>query len=102
MSSCATSWQTTQKTSAFGKPGRIAIAHAKEAPSAWLNGLNPIIRNAVCTALDTFDHYTNEVPAKRFMDYHLRMIPEYWEPAELQPGDVSMWDEGRFGAWEPG
>ena len=28
--------------------------------------------------------------AKRFMDYHLRMVPSYWEPSTLQDGYVRM------------
>ena len=54
--------------------------------------LNPIIRNAVCTALHAFNNYEQSDAAKRFMDYNLRMIPKYWEPPELLEGYVKMWE----------
>ena len=75
--------------------------HAKHLTDEQMKELNPIIRNAVCTALHAFNHYSTEPPAKRYIDYHLRMVPAYWEPPELLPGYVQMWDETRFPGWTP-
>ena len=54
--------------------------------------LNPIIRNAVCTALHAFNHYEQTDAAGRFVDFNLRMIPKYWEEAELLDDYVQLWD----------
>lgn len=45
--------------------------------------LNPILRNAVYSALYAYDNRERSEKAKRFVEYHLSMIPEYWEDAEL-------------------
>ena len=70
--------------------------HVAHLSDEQMKELNPIIRNAVCTALHAFNHYGTEPPAKRFIDFHLRMVPKYWEPPELLPAYVGMWDERRF------
>jgi len=75
--------------------------HAKHLTDEQMKELNPIIRNAVCTALHAFNHYSAEPPAKRYIDYHLRMVPPYWEPPELLLGYVRMWDESRLSGWTP-
>jgi hypothetical protein len=75
--------------------------HAEHLTDEQMQRLNPIIRNAVCTALHAFNHYPSEPPAKRFIDYHLSMVPPYWEPPELLPDYVRMWDPERFAGWSP-
>ena len=49
--------------------------HAKHLTDEQMKELNPIIRNAVCTALHAFNHCSTEPPAKRYIDYHSRMVP---------------------------
>ncbi|MDM8005111.1 MAG: hypothetical protein QUV05_03020 [Phycisphaerae bacterium] len=39
--------------------------------------------------------------ANRFIDSHLMMVPKYWEPPELLPDYVRMWDKDRFPGWTP-
>ena len=75
--------------------------HAQHLTDKQMKQLNPIIRNAVCTAMHAFNHCSTEAPAKRFIDYHLRMIPKYWEPPELLPGYARMWDKDRFPGGTP-
>lgn len=66
--------------------------HCEHLTDDQMKELNPIIRNAICTALHAFNHYEQFDAAKRFMDYNLRMIPKYWEPPELLDGYVKMWE----------
>jgi len=57
--------------------------HSKNLTDEQMKGLDPIIRNAIYTALYTFEFYKNSETAKKYMDYHSSMIPEYWEEPEL-------------------
>ena len=57
---------------------------------------NPIIRNAVCTALHAFENYEDSPQARQFMDFSFMLIPKYWEPPELMNDYVRMWDKDRF------
>lgn len=71
--------------------------HCGNLTDQQMKELNPIIRNAICTALHAFNNYERADAAARFVDYHFRMIPTYWEPAELLEDYVQMWtrDEGQ-------
>ena len=74
--------------------------HSQHLSDEQMKQLNPIIRNAICTALHAF--FSSQLaPAKRFIDYNFHMIPKYWEQPELLEGYVRMWDEGPFGGWKP-
>ncbi len=64
--------------------------HSEHLTDDQMKELNPIIRNAICTALHAFTNYKQVDAAKRFMDYNLHMIPKYWEPPELLDGYVKM------------
>jgi hypothetical protein len=75
--------------------------HCQHLSDEQMKQLNPIIRNAVCTALHAFNHYSTEPPAKRFIDCHLMMVPKYWEPPELLDDYIRMWDKDRFPGWPP-
>ena len=75
--------------------------HSKHLTDEQMKELNPIIRNAICTALHAFNNYSSEPPAKRFIDHHLPMVPSYWESPELLPGYARMWDKDRFQGWKP-
>jgi hypothetical protein len=52
--------------------------------------LNPIIRNAVYTALYAREAYEKSEKAPRFIRYHLAHIPDYWEAPELLEGFRKM------------
>lgn len=69
--------------------------HCQHLNDEQMRELNPIIRNAICTALHAFNHDDGANAAARFVDYNIRMIPGYWEKPELLDGYVRMW--GRSG-----
>jgi ribonuclease HI len=45
--------------------------------------LKPIIRNAICTALYSFQNRHRSEAAKAFVEMTLKMVPEYWEKPDL-------------------
>ncbi len=71
--------------------------HCEHLSDGQMKELNPIIRNAIGTALHAFNNYQQVDAAKRFMDYNLRMVPSYWEPPTLQDGYVRMWERDSNG-----
>jgi hypothetical protein len=66
--------------------------HCEHLTDEQMKQLNPIIRNAVCTALHAFNNYEKADAAARFVDYNFRMISKYWEKPELLDDYVQMWD----------
>jgi hypothetical protein len=65
--------------------------HSRHLTDDQMKELNPIVRNAVCTALHAFNNYEKADPAARFVDFNFRMIPNYWEEPELLADYVQMW-----------
>src|SRR5438105_7111719 len=57
--------------------------HCKYLSDEQMKELNPIIRNAICTALYASEIYDKSIGAKAFVDFHVRSIPKYWEQPEL-------------------
>jgi hypothetical protein len=64
--------------------------HVRHLSDEQMKELNPIIRNAIATALHAFNHYEQLPAAKRYVDHQFRCIPTYWEPPELLEGYVKM------------
>ena len=60
--------------------------HTKHLSDAQMKELNPLIRNAVYTALYTMQYFDASDRAKAFMDHQAMMIPEYWEDPVLIGG----------------
>ena len=60
--------------------------HSKYLTDEQMKKLNPIIRNAVFTALYAHKHCEQSSRAREFMKYHVSMIPDYWEEPELLEG----------------
>ncbi len=85
--------ETQQFASYIAMVVRNAIEdfHCKHLTDEQMQELNPIIRNALCTALHAFNNYEQANAAARFVDYNIRMIPGYWEKPELLEGYVRMW-----------
>lgn len=52
--------------------------------------LNPIIRDAICTALHAYQHAEISDIDRMFVAFHTRCIPEYWEEPELNEDYVSL------------
>ena len=66
--------------------------HCRHLTDDQMKELNPIIRNAVCTALHAFNNYEKSDAAAGFVDFNFRMIPKYWEEPELLDDYVQMWE----------
>ena len=57
--------------------------HVKYLSDKHMKELNPIIRDAVCTALFALDNSERSIAAREFVDFNVILIPEYWEPPKL-------------------
>ena len=66
--------------------------HCEHLTDDEMKELNPIIRNAICTALHAFNCYEQSDAAASFVEFNLRMVPTYWEPPELLEDYLAMWD----------
>jgi len=64
--------------------------HAKYLSDDQMSELNPIIRNAICTALHAAQHYGISLGAKNFVDFHQMQIPDYWEEPMLTEDYVEV------------
>ena len=60
--------------------------HSQHLSDAQMKELNPVIRNAVYTALYTMQYCKDSVRVQEFMDSQVGMIPGYWEEPELIGG----------------
>lgn len=60
--------------------------HCKHLSDEQMKELNPIIRNAIYTALYAYDAQKQSNLLKYFVDYHLMSIPKYWEEPEFVKG----------------
>src|SRR5215216_3852379 len=78
--------------------------HCQHLSDAQMKELNPIIRNAVCTALHAVKRYDQSKGAQSFVNFHTRMIPTYWERPVLLDDFLEMEalldDQGRKAAPE--
>jgi hypothetical protein len=59
--------------------------HCRHLSDEQMADLNPIIRNAIYTALYAYHCEKHSKAAARFVSFHLRSIPKYWEEPELLP-----------------
>ncbi len=57
--------------------------HINHLSDEQMRELNPIIRNAIFTALYASENYKQSVGAKKFVNFHLKIIPNYWEQPKL-------------------
>ena len=53
--------------------------------------LNPIVRNAIATGLHASDLYATDFAARKYVDFELMLVPEYWEPPELLEEYTELW-----------
>ena len=53
--------------------------HGKYLSDTQMAELNPIIRNAIYTALYAMDHRHTNQQAREYMKHHIQAIPTYWE-----------------------
>jgi hypothetical protein len=57
--------------------------HCRHLSDEQMNELNPIIRNAIYTALYAHENYNRSLAAQNFVDFSIRLIPDYWEEPTL-------------------
>lgn len=54
--------------------------------------LNPVVRNAIATGLHAETYYVREAPARSYLDFQSRLIPNYWERPQLLGEYRELWD----------
>ena len=57
--------------------------HVKHLSDAQMKELNPIIRNAVYTALRALSLAKKSEMARNYVGFQLQLIPDYWEEPQL-------------------
>jgi hypothetical protein len=57
--------------------------HCRHLSDDQMRELNPIIRDAIYTALYAYGNYNRSVAAQSFVDFSIRLIPNYWEEPKL-------------------
>ncbi|MBE9170460.1 hypothetical protein IQ238_24050 [Pleurocapsales cyanobacterium LEGE 06147] len=57
--------------------------HYKHLTDVQMKELNPIIRNAICSALHAYVNCEKYKNAETFFNFSLRCIPDYWEEPEI-------------------
>jgi len=60
--------------------------HCKHLSDAQIKELNPIIRNAIYTAVYAHQAIGKSEMSENFVEYHLLSIPKYWEEPEFLKG----------------
>jgi hypothetical protein len=77
--------QTQQTTMYIASVVRNAMEdfHCRHLSDEQMKELNPIIRDAICTALFAYENYHRSIAAQNFVDFNIRLIPRYWEQPKL-------------------
>ncbi|MBW4443096.1 MAG: hypothetical protein KME10_18020 [Plectolyngbya sp. WJT66-NPBG17] len=57
--------------------------HCEHLSDAQMKELNPIIRNAIATALYGIRNYTTDEACRKLMNFQEMFIPKYWEQPQL-------------------
>jgi hypothetical protein len=60
--------------------------HVRHLTDEQTRELNPIIRDAIFTALHASHWMDRSDHARRWVDYQLQLLPSYWEAPELLDG----------------
>ena len=60
--------------------------HCRHLSDAQMRELNPIIRNAIFTALYAFETRHQSKRSKAFIEDLVQHIPKFWEEPEFVPG----------------
>jgi hypothetical protein len=53
--------------------------------------LNPIVRNAIATALHAEEHYFTDKASKAYLDFQRRLVPTYWQRPVLLDDYTELW-----------
>jgi hypothetical protein len=57
--------------------------HCRHLSDEQMKELNPIIRDAIYTALYAHENYSRSIAAQNFVEFNIRLIPDYWEAPKL-------------------
>lgn len=57
--------------------------HVEHIPDEYMKEFNTIIRDAICTAPYTSEHYADSAAARAFDKNQWQTIPSYWEEPKL-------------------
>jgi hypothetical protein len=57
--------------------------HCRHLSDEQMRELNPIVRDAICTALYAYENYGRSIAARDFVDFNVHLIPGYWEEPKL-------------------
>jgi hypothetical protein len=57
--------------------------HCKHLSDEQMKELNPLIRNAISSALYAHAHFETSPVARHFVQYHMDSIPFYWETPRI-------------------
>jgi hypothetical protein len=60
--------------------------HCQYLTDSQMKELNPIIRNAIVTALYATGNYSEDEASRKWVNFQSMLIPEYWEEPELTEG----------------
>ena len=67
--------------------------HCKHLSDAQMKELNPIIRNAIYTAIYAHQAIGKSEMSESFVEFHLLSTPKYWEEPELLKGFKESMDK---------
>ena len=66
--------------------------HCQHLSDEQMQEPNPIIRNAIGTALHAFQHREDAEADQMFVAFHTRSIPKYWEEPVLTKDSLAVWE----------
>jgi len=75
--------KTTAKYIAITVRNAMEDFHAENLSDKQMRELNPIIRNAIYTALHAQAHAGDNEGCRVYIQFQEHLIPEYWEEPEL-------------------
>ncbi|MEP0980645.1 hypothetical protein NC980_08755 [Leptolyngbya sp. AS-A5] len=64
--------------------------HCQHLSDAQMRELNPIIRNAIATALYMLRNYGTDETSTKTLNFQGMLIPEYWEEPEIAESFVAL------------
>ncbi len=68
-----------------GEAGELSLTDAQ------MERLNPLVRDALVTALHARAHQLTSKAARRYLDFQAMLVPDHWEPPELLEDYVELW-----------
>lgn len=66
--------------------------HAENLSDAQMAELDPLVRNAIATAVHALDNMHLHTGARNYIRFQHMLVPEYWEPPVLLDDYVRSWE----------